>query len=320
MECTVTLEVHLTTEHADVGSLERTVAVALAEVGRTLWRELQRRLEADLVAPAACPACGGPMKANGRAPRRLLSLAGEIELRRRRYRCTGCGVEVVPLDAALGLEPRTAHTLGVRERACWLVTELSYQKAVEAAAELRGLSIGRGELHRWVAEEGGRLEAASEAEAEAVFGEGRDLAPPLERRGTVWVSADGTMVHDRASGTTVRGKARARLRRHATDRSDPTSAHKPDVRRRDEQPDGLRRTLRRRLRPTRRLRRGADRLRLRRCGGDPLAPGEGVPDGDRAPRLVPPHRAAPSRHRNRTPRPARARSQRGRGRRCRGSR
>ncbi|GIW19734.1 MAG: hypothetical protein KatS3mg065_0030 [Chloroflexota bacterium] len=84
MAWTVPLEVHLTTEHADVGSLERTMAVALAEVGRTLWRELLRRLEADLVAPAACPACGGRMKANGRAPRRLLSLAGEIELRRRR--------------------------------------------------------------------------------------------------------------------------------------------------------------------------------------------------------------------------------------------
>ncbi len=86
------------------------------------------------MAPATCPACGGPMRANGPAPRRLLSAAGAIELRRRRYRCTGCGVEVVPLDAALGLEPRTAHTLEVRERACWLVTEPSYQKAVEAAA------------------------------------------------------------------------------------------------------------------------------------------------------------------------------------------
>ena len=38
MECTVPVEVHLATEHADIGSLERTVSAALAEVGVALWR------------------------------------------------------------------------------------------------------------------------------------------------------------------------------------------------------------------------------------------------------------------------------------------
>jgi len=144
MECTVPVEVHLATDHADVGSLERTVAAALAEVGLRLWRELVARLEADLPAPVACPACGGPVKANGRAPRRLVTLAGEVELRRRRYRCTTCGTESVPLDAALGLEPRTQHTLGVRERALWLVTEMSYAKAAETAGRAPALA-GRAE-------------------------------------------------------------------------------------------------------------------------------------------------------------------------------
>jgi hypothetical protein len=115
MEFTVPVEVRLATEHADVGSLERVVSAALAEVGLALWRELVSRLEAALPTPAGCEACAGPMKANGRAPRRLVTLAGEVELRRRRYRCTACGTEVVPLDAALGLEPRTgAHPRGPR--------------------------------------------------------------------------------------------------------------------------------------------------------------------------------------------------------------
>ena len=174
MECTVPVEVHLLTEHADVGSLERTVSAALAEVGVRLWRELVARLEADLPAPVTCPGCGGRFKANGRALRRLVSLTGEIELRRRRYRCTGCGLETVPLDAALGLEPRVAHTLGVRERGLWLVTEMSYAKSVETAAELRAWPIGRGELHRWVAEEGAALEAARAADAEVEL----DLVEP----------------------------------------------------------------------------------------------------------------------------------------------
>jgi hypothetical protein len=206
VECTVGLEVRLATGHADVGSLERTVSAALADVGLQLWRELVSRLEAALLVPSACAACGGRLKANGRASRRLVTLVGEVELRRRRYRCLGCGTETVPLDAALGLEPRTQHTLGVRERGLWLATEMSYAKAVETAAELRGWPIGRGELHRWVAEEGAALEAARAADAEAVLGAHPDRRDRPRRGGTVWVSADGTMVHDRATGSELEVK------------------------------------------------------------------------------------------------------------------
>jgi DNA-directed RNA polymerase subunit RPC12/RpoP len=206
MEFTVPVEVRLSTDHADIGSLERTVSAALAEVGLALWRELVSRLEAALPTPARCEGCGGRLKANGRAPRRLVTLAGEVELRRRRYRCTACGTEVVPLDAALGLEPRIQHTLGVRERGLWLATEMSYAKAVETAGELRGWSIGRGELHRWVAQEGAALEAARAAETEAIFGASPERRSRSRRGGTVWVSADGTMVNDRASGSELEVK------------------------------------------------------------------------------------------------------------------
>lgn len=206
MECTVALEVVLATEHADVGSLERTVSAALAEVGVRLWRELVARLEATLAVPDTCPACGGAVKGNGRAPRRLVTLTGEVELRRRRYRCTACGTETVPLDLALGLEPRVQHTLGVRERGLWLVTEMSYARAAETAGELRGWSIGRTEIHRWVAAEGAALEAARAAETEALLGAHPDRRDRPNRAGTVWVSVDGTMVHDRATGTDLEVK------------------------------------------------------------------------------------------------------------------
>lgn len=206
MECTVPVQVRLSTEHADIGSLERTVAAALADVGLALWKALVAQLEAALPAPTACPACEGRLKANGRAPRRLVTLSGEVELRRQRYRCTACGAETVPLDLALGLEPRTQHTLGVRERGLWLVTEMSYQKAVETAGELRRWPIGRGELHRWVADEGAALEAARAADAEVVFGAHPDRRDRPRRGGTVWVSADGTMVHDRSTGTELEVK------------------------------------------------------------------------------------------------------------------
>ncbi len=196
MEHTVPLTVTLRAEHADLGSLERAIDTALAGVGQALWAELVRVLEAALPIPTDCP-CGGTLKANGRAPRRLVTLAGEVDLRRRRFRCRACGSEVVPLDVALGLEPRIQHSLGVRERALWLVTEMSYARTALTLEELRRLPVSHGELHHWVAREGGRIEAAIVAETEAILGDQPTRGPTGPTAGTVWVQADGTMVHGR---------------------------------------------------------------------------------------------------------------------------
>jgi hypothetical protein len=202
----VTLTLELCPEGADIGALEREVCAGLVEAGRLLWAGLLARLEAVLPVPVGCRECGGYLSANGRAQRRLVTLAGEVTLVRRRYRCRECAAEVVPLDDALGLEPRVQHTLGVRERGLWLVTEVSYERAVRTLDELRHIGVGRGQLHRWVAEEGARVEADVAARTEAVLGAHPDRASTGAMAGDVWVQADGTMVNDRASGTHLEAK------------------------------------------------------------------------------------------------------------------
>jgi hypothetical protein len=195
----LTIELH--PEGADIGSLERAVSAGLAEAGRQLWAEVIATLERLLVVSRGHTGCGGVLKANGRAPRRLVTLAGEVALSRRRYRCGACGAEVVPLDALLGLAPRMQHTLGVRERALWLVTELSYAKSARTLDELRAIGVSHGQLHGWVAEEGARIEAETAARTEALLGARPERESTGRMAGDVWVSADGTMVNDRGSGT-----------------------------------------------------------------------------------------------------------------------
>ena len=195
----VTLELH--PEGADMGSLERAISAGLAEVGRQLWAEVIGALERLLVAPRGHAACGGLLRSNGRAPRRMVTLAGEVSLSRQRYRCGACGEEVVPLDLALGLEPRMQHSLGVRERALWLVTELSYAKTARTLDELRGLAVSHGQLHHWVAQEGALIDAQVAARTEAILGAHPERHVSGRLPGDVWVSADGTMVNDRRSGT-----------------------------------------------------------------------------------------------------------------------
>ncbi|MGH2406446.1 MAG: UPF0236 family transposase-like protein [Candidatus Limnocylindrales bacterium] len=197
----VSLTLELQPEGADIGSLERAISAGLAEVGRQLWAEVIGTLERLAPAARGHLGCGGLLRANGRAPRRIVTLAGEVALQRRRYRCGACAAETVPLDALLGLEPRMQHTLGVRERALFLVTELSYAKTARTLDELRALGVSHGQLHRWVAEEGARIEAQVAARTEAVLGDHPERGSSGRRPGDVWVQADGTMVNDRASGT-----------------------------------------------------------------------------------------------------------------------
>jgi hypothetical protein len=197
----VSLTVQLHPEGADIGSLERAISAGLAEVGRQLWAEVIGTLERLLVAPRGHAGCGGLLRSNGRAPRRVVTLAGQVELRRRRYRCGACDAETVPLDDALGLEPRMQHTLGVRERALLLLTELSYAKSARTLDELRGIGVSHGQLHRWAAEEGARIEADIVARTEAVLGAQPDRGSTGHMPGDAWVLADGTMVNDRRSGT-----------------------------------------------------------------------------------------------------------------------
>lgn len=202
----VTLTLELRPAGADIGALEREVCAGLVEAGRMLWAAVVARLEGDLPVPVGCRVCGGYLSANGRAARRLVTLAGEVTIVRRRFRCRECGAETVPLDDALGLTPRAQHTLGVRERGLWLVTEMSYERAVQTLDELRRIGVGRGQLHRWVAEEGARVEADVAARTEAVLGAHPDRASTGAMAGDVWVQADGTMVNDRGSGTHLEAK------------------------------------------------------------------------------------------------------------------
>jgi hypothetical protein len=195
VEHTVPLTVTLRAEHADLGSLERAIDAALAETGQALWAELLRVFEAAVPVPTG--PCGGPLKANGRAPRRLVTLAGEVDLRRRRYRCRACAREVVPLDVALGLEPRVQHSLGVRERALWLVTPDELRQDGATLDELRRVPVSHGELHRLVAEEGARDRGYDRRRDRGDPGRPADPGTDRQNRRRCLVQADGTMVHGR---------------------------------------------------------------------------------------------------------------------------
>ena len=292
----IALTLELRPEGADIGSLERAVSVALAEAGQRLWAELDGCARSgSLSVPAGHPGCGGILQANGRAPRRIVTLAGEVG-----------GATVVATAAApaaesscrstrhLGLEPRSQHTLGVRERALWLATELSY---AQDRPDARGAARSRGQP--WPgAPLGGRGGIASRGRgggphqrpSSGAHPERVGLSPSARRRRVG--QADGTMVHDRGERDPRGGPAGPRLQR-APNGSAGTDGGSSSAT--TWVPPAHWTTFAERLVAACAAmgvyEAGPRPLRLGRGARHPLDLGTGLPRRDRAARLVPPGRA-----------------------------
>lgn len=200
-EIHLSLTVRIALRQTDVHWLETELLEQRARLFLEALHRVVAEIEASVLAEATCPTCGGPLVGNGRVPLVLETLLGRLEYVRQRCRCLRCGVDVYPLDPALGLLPGTGSTLGVRERALWAVTEVSYAKASAFLAKFTGLAVSHGRIHGWVREEGAHLEVAEAAAQAATFGP-RPHAGPAAPLGPprLYVQVDGTMVRDRDAG------------------------------------------------------------------------------------------------------------------------
>lgn len=200
-EITLSLTLRIPLRQTDVHWIEAQLLEQRTQLFQEALHAVVARIEASVVAEATCPSCGSPLVGNGRVPLVLETLVGRLEYARQRRRCPRCAVDVYPLDAALGLLPGTGSTLGVRERALWAATEVSYAKAASFLTKFTGLEVSHGSIHRWAQEEGREREAQEAAAQEAVFG-GHPTwaAPPDSGPARLYVQIDGTMVQHRDGG------------------------------------------------------------------------------------------------------------------------
>lgn len=203
-EITISLTVRIPLTQTDVHWLEAELLTQRTQLFQTALQRVVAEVEAAVLPRACCPECGGGVVGNGRVPLALETLLGRLEYARQRCRCPRCQRDVYPLDEALGLLPGTGSTLGVRERACWAVAEVSYAKASAFLAKFTGLAVSHGSLHRWVREEGRVIEAQEAHQQAAAFGPpaggpATPGTPPGPAR--LYVQVDGTMVQQREGGS-----------------------------------------------------------------------------------------------------------------------
>lgn len=200
-EMCLPFSVSLTLAQTDVHWVEAQLLEQRTRVFLEALHQVLAHIEAEAVPEARCPQCSGGVVRNGRVMLVLETLLGRVEYSRQRLRCPRCGVDVYPLDEALGLLPGSGSTLGVRERALWAATEVSYAKATAFLAKFTGLAVSQGSVHRWAQDEGAVREAEEARAQERTFGprpEGVTTPAPGPKR--LYVQVDGTMVHQRGGG------------------------------------------------------------------------------------------------------------------------
>lgn len=200
---TIVVRLDVAAEGKTLGELEAGVMSQLrAALAPVVQGELAKVASA---VELACAGCGQPRRGRGWEQRRITGLFGEVTLRRQRAECTRCATTSYPADELLGLEAHERYSVGVAEAALWLATDVSYAKSAASMRRLLGVRVSANQIHRVAQKEGQRVQQAWEELRHRVFDLGeRGVLAALEAgaavKDLVVVQADGTFVHDRATG------------------------------------------------------------------------------------------------------------------------
>ncbi|MBW4422265.1 MAG: ISKra4 family transposase [Myxacorys californica WJT36-NPBG1] len=113
-----------------------------------------------------CCECGTRLHSKGYASRRMLTLVGWVEWRRRVGRCPNrCGgSQVVPLDEELGLAPYQQTSMELMRLGCLLAVFLPFGLAVHLLEQLSGVSVSDAAVWQWVQHFGGQQMAQVQVE------------------------------------------------------------------------------------------------------------------------------------------------------------
>jgi len=208
---TIVVRLSVDVEGKTLGELEAELMGQLRQaLGPAVQTELAR--VSSEVSPGMCSTCAGPRRGRGWEQRCIVGLFGAVHVRRQRAECAGCGVTAYPADHVLGLEAQERYSLGVSEAALWLATDGSYAKSAASMKQLLDVSISANQIHRLAQKEGELVQHAWEGLRRRVFEAGdretlRQLEAGAAVKDLVVVQADGTFVHNRATGEKMEAKA-----------------------------------------------------------------------------------------------------------------
>jgi hypothetical protein len=174
------------------------VEASIWAIARQFAVEITQRFLADLDDRLAADRPAG-LRHKGYRVRRLVTVFGEVEMRRRYY-ADRAGKARFLIDEHLGLDPRRRLSEQVRRVARRLCCELTYRRASGVLEDLLGVRIEAQTGHSLVQELGQEIESDERELVEAVL-EARVAPEPGERRSPfLCVEADGVHIRLQREG------------------------------------------------------------------------------------------------------------------------
>jgi hypothetical protein len=174
------------------GELEAEVVEAMRRFGAGLLGELlSARFGKQQGRWRACE-CGGRQKFIGYRARRAVTLLGDAQVERACYRCLDWGAMYYVGAVELG-DAQGGKTVGVQEALSLLAAHMPFGEATDKLGKLLGIRTCTSEAEKQAERWGDRLEAAAEAEVEAVFEHHLEVLPEATPE-RLYVALDGCKV------------------------------------------------------------------------------------------------------------------------------
>ncbi len=162
-----------------------------------------------------CAKCGRRLESKGFVSRRMLTLVGWVEWKRRVGRCPNrcTGSQTVPFDGVLGIAPYQQTSLELIRLGCLLAVFLPFELAVQLLAQLCGIRLSDDTLWQWVQQFGRQALIQLDTELAHLATGIKPLPEPLDPQLTdlaLVIGADGVSVPFRPKAGTAKGKIRFR--------------------------------------------------------------------------------------------------------------
>ena len=97
--------------------------------------------------PVVCPSCGRPMVSQGRRPKHLLTVLGEVTYRRTRLECPACGWALYPGDELLDIDG-TTRSPGLRRMMARAGSKSTFKEGRDDLKVYAGLTVSAKDVER----------------------------------------------------------------------------------------------------------------------------------------------------------------------------
>jgi hypothetical protein len=158
-----------------------------------------------------CAKCGSRLQSKGFVNRRMLTLVGWVQWRRRVGRCPNrcAGSHNTPFDAQLGIAPYQQTSTELMRLGCLLAVLMPFESATWVLQQVSGIRLSKDTLWQWVQTFGQQSMRQLERQLQQLVDGVEPMLEPLDSTALTLpliIAADGVTVPFRSSPGTASGK------------------------------------------------------------------------------------------------------------------